>query len=90
MNTKIKTLTNIKIIQRQDKNLNDYYIIFNNNTKPVSEAYFCFKISIKHGWNEFSRNWANIKHIEIEYEETSKGNKVVNILASDQTADLFV
>ena len=88
--TKIKTLTNIKIIEKQDKNLNDYYIIFNNDTKPVSEAYFCFGVSIKHGWNEFSRNWANIKHIEIEYEETSKGNKVVNILASNQELDLFV
>jgi len=90
MNTKIKSLTNIKIIQKQDKNLNDYYIIFNNDTKPVSEAYFLWKNSIKHGWNEFSRNWANIKEIELEYEETSRGNKVVNILASDQSLDAFI
>jgi len=90
MNTKIKTLTNIKIIEKTDKNLNDYYIIFNNNTKPVSEAYFCFKISIKHGWNEFSKNWANIKQIELEYEETSKGNKVISIITHDQTVDNFI
>jgi hypothetical protein len=40
MNKKIKSLTNIKIIQKQDKNLNDYYIIFNQATEYVSEAYF--------------------------------------------------
>jgi hypothetical protein len=36
---KLKTLTNIKIIEKQDRNLNTYYIIFNQET--TNEAYFC-------------------------------------------------
>ena len=87
-NTKIKSLTNIKIIQKQDKNLNDYYIIFNQN--GTNEAYFCWEKSIKIGWAEFSKNWANIKQIEFEYEANEKGNKVVNIITHDQAIDAFI
>ena len=48
---KLKALTNIKIIQKQDKNLNDYYIIFNQDT--TNEAYFCWEKTIKTGWPDF-------------------------------------
>jgi hypothetical protein len=34
------TLTNFKIIQRQDIKGEDYYIIFDNN-KTENNAYFC-------------------------------------------------
>jgi len=87
-NTKIKSLTNIKIIQKQDKNLNDYYIIFNNDS--TNEAYFCWEKSIKIGWAEFQSNWTNINRIEFEYEELEKGNKVVNIITHDQVIDAFI
>jgi len=53
-NTKIKSLTNIKIIEKQDKNLNDYYIIFNNDSKNISEAY---------------RKWKLVNHIKDQDKE---------------------
>ena len=85
---KLKTLTNINIIQKQDKNLNDYYIIFNQDT--TNEAYFCWEKTIKTGWLEFHNNWDKIQRIEFEYEENEKGNKVINILSHDQSLDLFI
>jgi len=88
MNTKIKSLTNIKIIQKQDKNLNDYYIIFNQNS--TNEAYFCWEKSIKIGWDQFQSNWTKISRIEFEYEELEKGNKVINIITHDQSLDAFI
>lgn len=44
---KSKHLTNIKIVEKQDKNLNTYYIIFNQDS--TNEAYFCFRRTIKEG-----------------------------------------
>ncbi|WP_147411253.1 hypothetical protein [endosymbiont GvMRE of Glomus versiforme] len=85
---KIKALTNIKIIQNQDRNLNTYYLIFNQDS--TEEAYFCFANTVKEGWPEFQDNWASIQKIELEYEETEKGNKVINILSHDQSGDIFV
>jgi hypothetical protein len=85
---KLKELTNIKIIQKQDKNLNTYYLIFNQDS--TQEAYFCFANTIKDGWAEFKNNWAKIRRIELEYEETEKGNRVINILDHDQSGDIFI
>ena len=51
---KTKQLTNIRIIERQDKNLNPYYIIFNQDS--TNEAYFCFNNKVKDGWTEFKNN----------------------------------
>jgi hypothetical protein len=85
---KLQELTNIKIIEKQDKNLNTYYIIFNQDS--TNEAYFCWEKTIKTGWQEFKSNWANIQRIEFEYEETEKGNKVINIFSHDQSLDIFV
>jgi len=87
-NTKIKSLTNIKIIQKTDKNFNDYYIIFNQ--AGTNEAYFCWEKTIKHGWDEFSKNWMNVTRIELEYEPTEKGNKVISIITHDQSLDAFI
>jgi hypothetical protein len=44
---KLKELTNIKIIQKQDRNLNTYYLIFNQDS--TQEAYFCFANTVKDG-----------------------------------------
>ena len=85
---RIKHLTNLKIIQKQDKNFNDYFIIFNQDQEK--EAYFCWEKAIKYGWEEFSKNWANIKRIDLEYEPTEKGNKVISIITHNQAVDLFI
>lgn len=85
---KLIKLTNIKIIEKQDRNLNTYYIIFNQDS--TNEAYFCWEKTIKVGWTDFAKNWENIREIELEYEETDKGNKVINILSHDQSLDLFI
>lgn len=85
---KTKHLTNLKIIEKQDKNLNTYYIIFNQDTEQ--EAYFCFNGTVKEGWEELKKHWPNITEIEFEYEELEKGNKVVNILTHNQSVDIFV
>jgi hypothetical protein len=44
---KLKELTNIKILEKQDKNLNTYYLIFNQDS--TQEAYFCFANTVKEG-----------------------------------------
>lgn len=85
---KLKELTNLKIIQKQDQNSNTYYIIFNQNT--TNEAYFCWERTVKEGWADFQNNWDKISRIEFEYEETKKGNKVINILNHDQSLDIFI
>ena len=85
---KLKQLTNIRIIERQDKNFNSCYIIFNQNS--TQEAYFCWKGTVKEGWTEFINNWNKIQRIEFEYEELEKGNRVINIVSHDQSLDVFV
>jgi len=85
---KLTELSNIKIIQKQDRNLNTYYIIFNQDS--TNEAYFCFENTVKGGWQDFKSNWDKIEKIELEYEETEKGNKVINIFSHDKSVDIFV
>lgn len=77
---KIKHLTNIKIIEKQDKNFDDYYIIFDQNTeREKKEAYFCFEQAIKENWSDLTNNWQEISEIEFEYEENEKGNRITSI-----------
>jgi hypothetical protein len=40
-------LTNITIKKLEDKNLNTYYLIVNNDNQD--EAYFCFEKAVKSG-----------------------------------------
>ncbi|CAJ0760360.1 4527_t:CDS:2 [Entrophospora sp. SA101] len=59
-----RNLTNITIKKLEDKNLNTYYLIVNNDNQD--EAYFCFEKTVKE---------ENIREVEIEFEEI---NKVIN------------
>jgi hypothetical protein len=46
-------LTNITIKQKEDKNLNPYYLIVDNDS---NQAYFCFEKAVKDGWSELVSN----------------------------------
>ena len=43
----LKEITNPKIVKKQDKNQNTYYLIFNQD--GIEEAYFCFEKTVKKG-----------------------------------------
>lgn len=84
-------LTNITIKKLEDKNLNTYYLIVNNDNQD--EAYFCFEKAVKSGWTDLINNWENLKEVEIEFEEQEKNfktyRKVVSFY-SPQTEEIFV
>ncbi|CAG8841640.1 19542_t:CDS:2, partial [Racocetra persica] len=42
-------LNNFEIKKLEDKNLNPYYLIVNNDNRD--EAYFCFERMVKEGWD---------------------------------------
>jgi len=45
---------NITIKKLQDKNMNDYYLIVNNDNQ--NEVYFCFEKTVKDGWQDLVNN----------------------------------
>ena len=67
-------LKNITIKKLEDRNLNTYYLIVNNDNQD--EAYFCFEKTVKEGWQDLVSNWENIKEVEIEFEENEKDFKI--------------
>jgi len=70
-------LKNITIIQKEDKNLNPYYLIVDNES---DNAYFCFSGAIKSGWEDLVNGYQNIR--EVEFETNERGNnKVINLHA---------
>jgi len=66
-------LKNITIKKLEDKNLNTYFLIVNNDNQD--EAYFCFEKAVKDGWTDLKNNWESIKEVEIEFEENEKNFK---------------
>jgi len=76
-------LKNITIKKLEDKNLNTYYLIVNNDNQD--EAYFCFEKAVKDGWQELVNNYENIREVEIEFEEKEQNfktyRKVVSVYA---------
>jgi len=60
-------LTNITIKKLEDRNLNTYYLIVNQDNPD--EAFFCFEKTVKEGWDSLVNNWENLKEAEIEFEE---------------------
>lgn len=74
-------LKNITIKKLEDRNLNPYYLIVNNDNSD--EAFFCFEKTVKEGWDNLVNNWENIKEIEIEYTENENNfktyRKVINL-----------
>lgn len=77
------TLTNFKIIKRQDIKGNDYYIIFDNNGENGKNAYFCWEGTVKEGW-DYLQNYETLKEIEIAWEWKEKGNRVIGIYSNDE------
>ena len=84
-------LTNITIKKLEDKNLNTYYLIVNNDNQE--EAYFCWEKTVKEGWDNLVSNYENIKEVEIEFEEKETNfktyRKVISLYAP-QEKDLFI
>ena len=78
---------NITIKKLQDKNMNDYYLIVNNDNQ--NEVYFCFEKTVKDGWQDLVNNWENLKEVEIEFEKNERGNKVISIYTSNES-EIFV
>lgn len=74
-------LTNITIKKLEDRNLNPYYLIVNNDDKD--QVFFCFEKAVKSGWNDLTSNWEKIREVEIEFEEKEQGfktyKKVINL-----------
>lgn len=74
-------LKNIIIKKLEDKNLNTYYLIVNQDNQD--EVYFCFEKTVKEGWDSLVNNWENIQEVEIEYTENENNfktyRKVVNL-----------
>ena len=73
-------LKNITIKKLEDRNLNTYYLIVNNDNQD--EAYFCFPKTVKEGWNDLVNNWESIKEVEIEFEENEKNFKTYRKVVS--------
>jgi len=81
-------LTNITIKKLQDKNLNNYYLIVNNDNQD--EVYFCFEGAVKDGWDNLINNWENIREVELEYETNEKGNQRVISIFTPQGNEFIV
>jgi hypothetical protein len=90
METKTKKITNFQIVERQDIKGNDYFIIFDNDEQSGSNAYFCWKESVKTGFNELVNNKHTIKELEIEWEPKEKGNKVVSVWTDNSETDFLI
>jgi len=86
-----KKLTNFKIIARQDKKGQDYFIIFDNNEEGSGKnGYFCWLDGIQIGKEDLLLKRDNWKEIEIEYEEKEKGNRVINIWSDTNKKEILV
>jgi len=72
-------LKNITIKPKEDKNLNPYYLIIDNDN---DNAYFCFSGAVKSGWEDLIADYQNIKEVELEFETNDRGNnKVISVYA---------
>lgn len=78
-------ITNLGIIQKWDKNANQYYVLFDNDQVDGSKnkAFFAFEKVVKEGWNSLL-DYQNLKEVELEFETNERGNKVTNIWATNQ------
>ena len=78
-------LKNITIKKLEDRNLNTYFVIVNNDNKD--EAYFCFEKAVREGWQDLVSNWKDIKEVEIEFEENEKNFKTYRKVVSFYSPD---
>ena len=79
-------LKNITIKKLEDRNLNPYYLIVNQDNSD--EAFFCFEKTVKEGWTDLANNYENIKEVEIEFEEKESNfktyRKVINLYSQKE------
>lgn len=89
MNSSLKSakLTNASIDKRKNIKGEDFYIIFDNDTK---QAYFCFQNKLRDNWKDLAEHYQEIKEIEFEYEEQEKGNKVSYIVTHNRSLNIIV
>jgi hypothetical protein len=81
-------LNNFEIKKLTDKNLQDYFMIINNDNRD--EVYFCFQSRVKEGWDILSKSPSPI-NIEIEYEENVQNDRVYKRATALYTDDdIFV
>ena len=84
-------LKNITIKKLEDRNLNTYYLIVNNDDQD--EVFFCFEKAVKDGWTDLVNNWENLQEVEIEYTENESNfktyRKVVS-LYTQQEEKIFI
>ena len=73
-------LTNITIKKSEDRNLNTYFLIVNNDNQE--EAFFCFEWTLKEGWQDLANNWESIREVEIEYTEKENNFKTYRQVVS--------
>jgi len=69
-------LNNFEIKKLTDKNLQEYFMIVNNDNRD--EVYFCFQTGngkVEEGWDILSKNPSPIE-IEIEYEENEQSGRI--------------
>ena len=86
------SLKNITIKKLEDRNLNPYYLIVNQDNSD--EAFFCFEKTVKEGWTDLANNWENLKEVEIEFTENENNfktyRKVVNLTSPQLEKEIFV
>ena len=80
------TLNNFEIRKMTDRNLQEYFMIINNDDRD--EAYFCFRGTIdEKGWEILTRSPSPI-NIEIEYiEGENKDGRIFKRVKSLYTDD---
>lgn len=80
-------LKNITIKEKQDKNLNPYYLIVDNDNNQV---YFCFSGAVKSGWEDLISDYESIKEVELEFETNDRGNNKVVSLYAIKEGDIII
>ena len=92
MNTTVTTtLNNFEVRKLTDRNLQEYFMIINNDNRD--EVYFCFEKAVKDGWTDLVNNWESIKEVEIEYTEKENNFKTyrqVISFYSPESEDILV
>jgi len=72
-------ITNLQIIEKVDKNGDEYFVLFDNDREKGDNAFLAFPGRVKEGWNDLFKHWKDIKEVEIEWEEDEKGKKILSI-----------
>jgi len=67
-------LNNFEIRKLTDKNLQEYFMIINNDNRE--EVYFCFQSRVKEGWDILNQSPSPLD-IEIEYEEQERDGRIL-------------